>query len=268
MTLLQVRNLTIRFGRKVVVDDVSFDLDAGERLGIIGESGSGKTLTSLAVIGLLPEGAVVDGSIVFDNVEILNRSDGQLSSIRGNHIGMVFQEPLTALNPLMRVGKQIAQPLRIHRGMRMKAALARATELCERVGLPDPERIVRLYPHQLSGGQRQRIGLAIALACDPSLLIADEPTTALDVTVQQEVLNLINELVREQGSALMFVSHDLPVVSMMTERVAVMRSGTMVELATVSKLFGGARHEYSQMLVRAARQSDDEFVRISEGGHR
>jgi peptide/nickel transport system ATP-binding protein len=225
MTLLQVRNLTIRFGRKVVVDDVSFDLDAGERLGIIGESGSGKTLTSLAVIGLLPEGAVVDGSIVFDNVEILNRSDGQLSSIRGNHIGMVFQEPLTALNPLMRVGKQIAQPLRIHRGMRMKAALARATELCERVGLPDPERIVRSYPHQLSGGQRQR-------------------------------------------SALMFVSHDLPVVSMMTERVAVMRSGTMVELATVSKLFGGARHEYSQMLVRAARQSDDEFVRISEGGHR
>lgn len=149
MTLLQVRNLTIRFGRKVVVDDVSFDLDAGERLGIIGESGSGKTLTSLAVIGLLPEGAVVDGSIVFDNVEILNRSDGQLSSIRGNHIGMVFQEPLTALNPLMRVGKQIAQPLRIHRGMRMKAALARATELCERVGLPDPERIVRSYPHQL-----------------------------------------------------------------------------------------------------------------------
>ncbi|MFM7890694.1 MAG: ATP-binding cassette domain-containing protein, partial [Actinomycetota bacterium] len=155
MTLLQVRNLTIRFGQKVVVDDVSFDLDAGQRLGIIGESGSGKTLTSLAVIGLLPDAAAVAGSVVFDGVEILGKSDGELSSLRGNRIGMVFQEPLTALNPLMRVGKQIAQPLRIHRGMRMKAALARAIELCARVGLPDPERLVRSYPHQLSGGQRQ-----------------------------------------------------------------------------------------------------------------
>lgn len=266
MTLLQVRNLTIYFGQKLVVDDVSFDLDAGQRLGIIGESGSGKTLTSLAIIGLLPDTAVVAGSVVFDGVEILGKSDSELSPLRGNRIGMVFQEPLTALNPLMRVGKQIARPLRIHRGMGMKAALARATELCVRVGLPDPERVVRSYPHQLSGGQRQRIGLAIALACNPSLLIADEPTTALDVTVQQEVLKLINELVREEGSALMFVSHDLPVVSSMAERVAVMRNGTVVELATVGELFGGARHEYSRMLVQAARRSDDDFVRVSRGG--
>ena len=267
MTLLRVRNLTVRFGQKAVVNDVSFDLDTGERLGIIGESGSGKTLTSLAVIGLLPDAAEVSGSVMFDDVELLGKSDRELSILRGNRIGMVFQEPLTALNPLMRVGKQIAQPLRIHRGMRMKDALARATELCARVGLPDPERVARSYPHQLSGGQRQRIGLAIALACSPSLLIADEPTTALDVTVQREMLKLINDLVREEGSSLIFVSHDLPVVSSMTERVAVMRNGNLVELAEVSELFGAAKHEYSQMLVQAARRSDDDFVRIAAGGH-
>lgn len=266
MTLLQVRNLTVRFGRKTVVNDVSFDLDAGQRLGIIGESGSGKTLTSLAVIGLLPDTATVTGSIAFDGIELLGKSDRELSLLRGNRIGMVFQEPLTALNPLMRVGKQIAQPLRIHRGMRMKDAIARATELCARVGLPDPDRVVRSYPHQLSGGQRQRIGLAIALACSPSLLIADEPTTALDVTVQRDVLRLINDLVREEGSSLIFVSHDLPVVSSMTERVAVMRNGEMLELATVDALFSAARHEYSRLLVRAARRSDDDFTQISAGG--
>ncbi|MFM7828359.1 MAG: ATP-binding cassette domain-containing protein, partial [Actinomycetota bacterium] len=195
MMLLQVRGLTVRFGDDVVVDDVSFDLDSGQRLGIIGESGAGKTLTSLAVIGLLPDTASVQGSIVFDGVELLEKTDAEMTSLRGNRIGMVFQEPLTALNPLMRVGKQIAQPLRIHRGMRMKAALDRATELCAHVGLPDPDRTARMFPHQLSGGQRQRIGLAIALACGPSLLIADEPTSALDVTVQEEVLKLIDGLV-------------------------------------------------------------------------
>lgn len=184
--LLEVRNLTIRFGSTTVVDDLSFDLDAGERLGIIGESGSGKTLTSLAVIGLLPETADVSGSVKFNGQELTGLTDRELSSIRGKHIGMVFQEPLTALNPLMRVGKQIAQPLRNHQGMSLKEGMKRAISLCERVGLPDPEHIVRSFPHQLSGGQRQRIGLAIALACSPALLIADEPTTALDVTVQKK----------------------------------------------------------------------------------
>lgn len=268
MTLLEVRNLTIRFGHRVVVEDVSFELEAGQRLGIIGESGSGKTLTSLAVIGLLPDTATATGSILLDGQELMGKSDRDFSSIRGNRIGMVFQEPLTALNPLMRVGKQIAQPLRRHRGMRMTAAISRATELCARVGLPDPERVVRAYPHQLSGGQRQRIGLAIALACGPSLLIADEPTTALDVTVQQDVLKLINDLVQSERSSLIFVSHDLPVVSSMTERVAVMRSGQVVELAAVNELFGAARHEYSRMLVDAARRSDDDFIRVSERGRR
>ena len=160
------------------------------RSGIIGESGSGKTLTSLALIGLLPETANVTGSVLLEGKELIGASDRELSTLRGNSIGMVFQEPLTALNPLMRVGKQISLPLRTHRGMNKRASLQRATELCARVGLPDPERIVRSYPHQLSGGQRQRIGLAIALACSPRLLIADEPTTALDVTVQKEVLEI------------------------------------------------------------------------------
>ena len=263
--LLEVRNLTIRFGSTTVVDDVSFDVDAGERLGIIGESGSGKTLTSLAIIGLLPETANISGSVKFDGKELTDLSDRELSSIRGKHIGMVFQEPLTALNPLMRVGKQIAQPLRNHQGMSLKQGMKRAISLCERVGLPDPDRIVRSFPHQLSGGQRQRIGLAIALACSPALLIADEPTTALDVTVQKEVLKLMNDLVSQEGSALIFVSHDLPVVSSMTERVAVMQRGKIVELASVGKLFANATDDYSKMLIRTAQLSDDSFTRFTSG---
>ena len=263
--LLEVRNLTIRFGSTTVVDDLSFDLDAGERLGIIGESGSGKTLTSLAVIGLLPETADVSGSVKFNGQELTGLTDRELSSIRGKHIGMVFQEPLTALNPLMRVGKQIAQPLRNHQGMSLKQGMKRAISLCERVGLPDPEHIVRSFPHQLSGGQRQRIGLAIALACGPALLIADEPTTALDVTVQKEVLKLMNDLVSQEGSALIFVSHDLPVVSSMTERVAVMQHGKIVELASVGELFDSATHEYSKMLIHTAQLSDDSFTRFTSG---
>ena len=266
--LVEVRNLTIRFGGRTVVDDVSFTLDSGQRLGIIGESGSGKTLTSLALIGLLPETASVTGSVLFEGKELIGASDRELSTLRGNSIGMVFQEPLTALNPLMRVGKQISLPLRTHRGMNKRASLHRATELCARVGLPDPERIVRSYPHQLSGGQRQRIGLAIALACNPRLLIADEPTTALDVTVQKEVLALIEGLVREEGSALVFVSHDLPVVSSMTDRVAVMNQGRVVELADINTLFSRASHEYSRMLVRTARQSDEGLTALTTGARR
>ena len=263
--LLEVRNLTIRFGSTTVVDDVSFDVDAGDRLGIIGESGSGKTLTSLAIIGLLPETANISGSVKFNGRELTNLKDRELSAIRGRHIGMVFQEPLTALNPLMRVGKQIAQPLRNHQGMSLKEGMKRAIVLCERVGLPDPDRIVRSFPHQLSGGQRQRIGLAIALACGPALLIADEPTTALDVTVQKEVLKLMNDLVSQEGSALIFVSHDLPVVSSMTERVAVMQRGKIVELASVDTLFANATNDYSKMLIRTAQLSDDSFTRFTSG---
>lgn len=262
--LLEVRNLTIRFGSRTVVDDVSFDVDAGERFGIIGESGSGKTLTSLAVIGLLPETANISGSVKFNGQELTDLRDRELSLIRGKHIGMVFQEPLTSLNPLMRVGKQVAQPMRNHQGISLKEGMKRAIALCERVGLPDPDRIIRSFPHQLSGGQRQRIGLAIALACSPVLLIADEPTTALDVTVQKEVLKLMNDLVSQEGSALIFVSHDLPVVSSMTERVAVMQYGKIVELTSVGTLFASATHDYSKLLIRTAQLSDDSFSRFTK----
>jgi len=265
MSLLEVNNLTIAFGNRKVVDSISFSLDKGARLGLIGESGSGKSMTSLAIMGLLPDTATVSGSITFEGQELVGLSDRDHSRLRGNRIGMVFQEPLTALNPLMRIGKQIAGPLMIHKGQTLKAGLENALELCIKVGLPDPDRILRAYPHQLSGGQRQRIGLAIALACEPALLIADEPTTALDVTVQQEVLNLINTLVQEERSSLVFVTHDLPVVAAMTENVAVMQLGKIVENASVATLFHAPAHEYSRRLISAARSAEDSFS--GKGAH-
>jgi len=259
MKFLEVENLTISFGNKVVVNNVSFNLAAGERLGVIGESGSGKTMIALAVIGLLPDTATATGSIRLDGEELLTLNDQQMSARRGNQLAMVFQEPLTALNPLMRVGKQITQPLLNHDKVSRKACVARAVELCTAVGLPDPEHIVRAYPHQLSGGQRQRIGLAIAIACSPKLLIVDEPTTALDVTVQKEVLNTINDLVQQQGSSLIFISHDLPVVSTMAEDIAVLRNGELVEHANITALFNNPQHEYSKKLVDLARATEKEF---------
>ena len=265
MNFLEVKNLTISFGNKVVVNNVSFDLAAGKRLGVIGESGSGKTMIALAVIGLLPDTATATGSIQLDGEELLALNDQQMSAYRGNQLAMVFQEPLTALNPLMRVGKQIAQPLRNHNHFSIKVGIARAIELCASVGLPDPEHIVRAYPHQLSGGQRQRIGLAIAIACSPKLLIVDEPTTALDVTVQKEVLQTINDLVKQQGSSLIFISHDLPVVSTMAEDIAVLRNGELVEHANITALFNNPQHEYSKKLVDLARASEKNFSYSTEG---
>lgn len=259
MNFLEVKNLTISFGNKFAVNNVSFNLVAGERLGVIGESGSGKTLIALAIIGLLPEAATVTGSVRLDGEELLALNDQQMSTYRGNQLAMVFQEPLTALNPIMRVGKQIAQPLQNHNNFSIKAGIARAIELCTAVGLPDPEHIVRAYPHQLSGGQRQRIGLAIAIACSPKLLIVDEPTTALDVTVQKEVLQTINDLVQQQGSSLIFISHDLPVVSTMAEDIAVLRNGELVENANFSALFNNPQHEYSKKLVELARVTENNF---------
>ena len=265
MNFLEVKNLTISFGNRVVVNNVSFNLTAGKRLGVIGESGSGKTIIALAIIGLLPDAATVTGSVRLAGEELLNLSDQQMSAYRGKQLAMVFQEPLTALNPLMRVGKQIAQPLLNHDQVSRKACVARAIELCASVGLPDPEHIVRAYPHQLSGGQRQRIGLAIAIACSPKLLIVDEPTTALDVTVQKEVLQTINDLVKQQGSSLIFISHDLPVVSTMAEDIAVLRNGELVEHANFSALFNNPQHEYSKKLVDLARASEKNFSYFTEG---
>ncbi len=227
--ILEVEDLTVELGGRPVVDGVSFAVARGGRLGIIGESGSGKTISALSIVGLAPDSATVTGSIRFDGEELLDRDDRRMSAVRGDRIAMVFQDPRTALNPVMRIGRQISEPLRLHRGLDRKAAASAAVELCQRVGLPDPERIVRAYPHQLSGGQRQRVGIAMAMSCRPALLIADEPTTALDVTVQAEVMALLDQLVVEEGTALILISHDIALVSGVVSDIVVMRGGRIVE---------------------------------------
>jgi peptide/nickel transport system ATP-binding protein len=253
--LLVVNGLIVRFGDHTVVDDVSFTIDEGERLAMIGESGSGKTLTALALIGLTPESATVSGSVRFNGSELIGRSERDIKELRGEQIAMVFQNPQTALNPLMRVGKQVAEPLRRHRGLSKRAAIDAAIELCARVGLPDPERTVRAYPHQLSGGQRQRVGIAIALACRPALLIADEPTTALDVTVQASVLVLLTELIAAEGTALLFITHDVALLPVVADDVVVMRRGVIVESGTAASVIEKPQHPYTAELVAAARKT-------------
>ncbi|ASO21719.1 ABC-type glutathione transport system ATPase component [Actinoalloteichus hoggarensis] len=253
MRLLEVRGLTVRRrdGTELIAG-VDLDLAAGERLGIVGESGSGKSLTALAVAGLLPEGMTVSGSVRLDGVELLGLPEREMTRVRGAGVAMVFQEPLTALDPLMRVGRQIAGPLRGHRGLGRREAEAEAVELCRRVRLPDPAESARAYPHQLSGGQRQRVALAVALACRPRLLIADEPTTALDVTVQAEILELITESVASEGAGLLFISHDLPVIASVGDRIAVMRDGAVVEQGEVEPVLAAPRHPYTRELLTSA----------------
>ncbi|GAA3919100.1 ABC transporter ATP-binding protein [Microbacterium invictum] len=255
MSLLSVSELTVRTGQSVLVRDVSFSLAPGERLGLIGESGSGKSLTALAVMGLLGDGLRASGSIVLDGSEVVGATDSALRGLRGPVGQLVFQEPLTALDPLMRVGRQIAEPLRRHRGLRGGALRTAVAEALGEVALPDA-RIVRAFPHELSGGQRQRVAIAIALAAQPRLLIADEPTTALDVTVQDGVLALLERLVAERDMALLFISHDLAVVARMTERIVVMRSGSVVETGAVLDILREPRHPYTQALVASARSLD------------
>ncbi|AFU01739.1 ATP-binding cassette domain-containing protein [Nocardia brasiliensis] len=255
MTLLKVTGLTVEIGDQVLLDAVDFGMAAGGRLGLIGVSGSGKSLLALAIMGLLPEEARVRGSITLDGVELLGRGDRQLSKIRGSRMAMVFQEPLSALNPLMRVGKQIAEPLRLHQKMGRRAADAATIELAARVGLPDPAHIVRAFPHQLSGGQRQRVGIAMALAAKPALLIADEPTTALDVTVQAEILALLADLVAAEGSALLFITHDLAVLAQVTQRVLVLGEGRVLADGDLAQTLRESKHPYLRTLLELARAS-------------
>ncbi|WP_221891409.1 ABC transporter ATP-binding protein [Microbispora sp. KK1-11] len=262
VTLLTVAGLHVRSpeGRDLV-SDVSFTLDVGERLGLIGESGSGKSMTALAITGLTPPGMTVSGSVVFDapdlgRTEVVGAGERRLTSLRGRATSTVFQEPLTALDPLMRVGRQVAEPLRRRRGLRGRALDAAVTAALEEVRLPDPERIARAYPHEISGGQRQRVAIAMALACDPALLIADEPTTALDVTVQADVLALLDGLVQERGMALLFISHDLAVVSRIAERVIVLKNGAAVESGSIDEVVNAPRHPYTKDLVGSARRLD------------
>ena len=253
--LLEVRDLRVTLqtarGPADALRDVSFTLERGRTLGLIGESGCGKSITALALMGLLPEGAHVSGSILFRGTDLVTLDEAALCRIRGNRIGMVFQEPMTALNPLHPVGRQIAESLRLHKGLDAGAARADALRLLQRVHLPQAQERLDAYPHQLSGGQRQRVVIAIALACGPDLLIADEPTTALDVTIQREVLDLIDELVREDGMGLVLISHNLGVMADRVERVFVMYGGTVVESGPTAQLFERRAHPYTQGLFAA-----------------
>ncbi|MGW0877021.1 ATP-binding cassette domain-containing protein [Streptomyces sp. NPDC002740] len=255
MTLLDVRHLTVRTGDgRNLVDDLSFTVEAGERLGLIGESGSGKSLTTLAVLGLLPEGMTVTGSVELAGTQIVGAPEKRLTAVRGRDAAVVFQEPLTALDPLMRVGRQIAEPLARRTGLKGGNLRAAVTRALERVRLPEPGRIARAFPHEISGGQRQRVALAMALACEPSLLIADEPTTALDVSVQAEMLELLDALVREREMAVLFVSHDLAVVAQVADRALVMKDGRAVEEGPVLDVIRAPRAEYTRTLVAGARK--------------
>jgi peptide/nickel transport system ATP-binding protein len=254
MSLLAVDDLQVSFGRRraEAVRGVSFALEAGERLGVIGESGSGKTVTALAVMGLLPENAHVSGSVRLAGTEIVGLDERGLAGLRGNAVSMVFQEPMTALDPTMRVGRQVAEVLRLHRGAESGPARARVVAMLDEVGLADAERIAEAYPHQLSGGQRQRVILAMALINSPGLVICDEPTTALDVTVQALVLEKLDEVLDASGAACLFISHDLAVVSQVCDQVLVMLEGRIVETGTVSSLFSNPQHPYTRGLVAAA----------------
>jgi peptide/nickel transport system ATP-binding protein len=250
--VLDVSDLTIRSGDLELVSGVSFSLAPGERLGIIGESGSGKSLTALSAMGLLPDSLRAEGSIRLDGVDgdPLSLPERDLARVRGGRISMVFQEPMTALNPLQRVGAQVQEVLKLHR--RDGGDTERtAVELLERVRLPEPAAAAKAYPHQLSGGQRQRVMIAMALACEPELLIADEPTTALDMTIQAQILDLMRDLKRRVGAAIILITHDLGVVAEVAERVMVMYAGRKVEEAPVARLFRSPRHPYTQGLLGA-----------------
>ena len=253
--LLEVNDLRVTLhtarGPADALREVSFAMQRGDTLGLIGESGCGKSITALALMGLLPEGAAVSGSVRFDGHELTALDDAALGRLRGARIGMIFQEPMTALNPLHTIGRQIAEPLRLHQGLGAADARARALRLLQRVHLGDAERRLDAYPHQLSGGQRQRVVIAIALACGPDLLIADEPTTALDVTIQREVLDLIAELVAEDGMGLLLISHDLGVMAQTVRRLMVMYGGCIVESGPTAALFERLAHPYTRGLYAA-----------------
>jgi peptide/nickel transport system ATP-binding protein len=256
LTLLEVENLTVRLptarGPATALREVGLSLERGEAVGVVGESGSGKSMLALAILGLLPEGTEATGAVRFAGRDLLGAPESELCRIRGDRIGIVFQEPMTALNPLHRIGDQVAEPLVLHRGMSQREAGTEAARLLERVGLlPDVPRLAASYPHQLSGGQRQRVAIAMALACGPDLLIADEPTTALDVTVQARILDLIAGLVSETGMALLLISHDLGVIAENVDRVLVMYGGTIVESAPAPELFRRPAHPYTQGLLAA-----------------
>jgi len=263
--LLEVTGLSTHFptreGLVRAVDDVSFYLDRGELLGLVGESGCGKSMTALSIMRLIaPPGKIVAGEILFDGQNLLQLSNAAMRDVRGNDIAMIFQDPMTSLNPVFTVGEQIAEALRLHRGLSRKAARLATVEAMREVSIPDPALRADDYPHQLSGGMRQRVMIAMALACDPKLLIADEPTTALDVTIQAQILELLNNLQRNRDLAILLITHDLGVVAEVANRVAVMYTGKIVEESPVAELFARPKHPYTEGLLQSVPKLTAEHV--------
>lgn len=271
--VLDIKNLSVEFktveGTVKAVNDLSYVLHKGEKLGIVGESGSGKSVSSLAVMQLIPNppGEIVQGEILYKGEDIRKKSEKEMQSIRGNEISMIFQEPMTSLNPIIKCGKQIAETLRLHRGMDKKQAMEEAINMMKAVGIANAEVRAHEYPHQMSGGMRQRIMIAMALACRPQILIADEPTTALDVTIQAQILDLIRDLNEEMGTSVLFITHDLGVVNELCDTVIVMYTGRIVEKAPVKDVFNDPKHPYSVGLLEAIPRisKDREPLKTIEG---
>ncbi len=266
--LLEVRDLRTHFrteeGVVKAVDGIGFELGRGKTLGIVGESGCGKSVASLSIMRLIPNppGKIVSGSIVFEGEDLLGKSEKQMRAIRGNHISMIFQEPMTSLNPIMTVGAQIAEAILLHQDIGAAAARRKAVEMLARVGIPMPEKRLNSYPHQLSGGMRQRVMIAMALSCNSKLLIADEPTTALDVTIQAQIIDLMKKMRSEFGASIILITHDLGVVAGLADDVIVMYAGKIVEKADVRNIFKDARHPYTIGLLESIPRIDDERERL------
>ncbi|NLL43935.1 MAG: ABC transporter ATP-binding protein [Firmicutes bacterium] len=266
--LLSVKNLKTHFftddGVIPAVDGISFDLDRGGTIGIVGESGCGKSVTSLSIMGLIPQppGKIVDGEIIFEGQNLLQLSEEEMRHVRGNEISMIFQEPMTSLNPVFTVGNQISEAIMLHQGLDKEAAREKSIEMLRLVGIPSPEQRVDDYPHQMSGGMRQRVMIAMALSCNPKLLIADEPTTALDVTIQAQILDLMAQLREELGTAIMMITHDLGVIAEVVEKVVVMYTGKIVEAADTLTIFKEPRHPYTVGLLASIPRLDSDGSRL------
>ncbi|MHC0039509.1 ABC transporter ATP-binding protein [Pseudoneobacillus sp. C159] len=264
--ILEVKNLQTHFksdrGIIKAVDGVDFKVEKGQTLGIVGESGCGKSITSLSIMRLIPSGDIVGGEVLFKGENLLNYSEEKMRTIRGNEISMIFQEPMTSLNPVYTVGEQIAEAFRIHQKLNRKQAWMKAVEMLRLVGIPSPERRAKQEPHELSGGMRQRVMIAMALACNPELLIADEPTTALDVTIQAQILDLLKKLQEDFGSAVMMITHDLGVVAETCDMVAVMYAGKVVEYTDVDSLFERPKHPYTEGLLNSIPRVDDDVEEL------
>ena len=272
-TLLEIKDLCVEFktmaGTVHAVDHLSYTLHRGEKLGIVGESGSGKSVSSLAMMQLIPNppGKVTGGQILYNGKDLVKLSEREMQKIRGNEISMIFQEPMTSLNPIIRCGKQIAESLRLHRGMKKKEAMEEAIKMMQAVGIANPQARAYEYPHQMSGGMRQRVMIAMALACQPQILIADEPTTALDVTIQAQILDLIRDLNQEMNTSVVFITHDLGVVSELCDTVIVMYNGHIVEKAPTTDIFREPLHPYTQGLLNSIPRLDEdvELLNTIEG---